>query len=63
MTASGTGASGHGIGRGQNVGDVTPAAHLKFVAARCGIVRFCRVADGDWRLDRVYFLAFLNPSR
>jgi hypothetical protein len=26
-------------------------------------VRFCRVADLDWRLGRVYFLAFLNPSR
>jgi hypothetical protein len=24
-------------------------------------VRFCRVADLGWRLDRVYFLAFLNP--
>jgi hypothetical protein len=23
----------------------------------------CRVADLDWRLSRVYFLAFLNPSR
>jgi hypothetical protein len=22
----------------------------------------CRVADLDWRLGRVYFLAFLNPS-
>jgi hypothetical protein len=26
-------------------------------------VRFCRVAGLDWRLGRVYFLAFLNPSR
>ena len=25
--------------------------------------RICRVADLDWRLGRVYFLAFLNPSR
>lgn len=23
----------------------------------------CRFADLDWRLGRVYFLAFLNPSR
>ena len=23
----------------------------------------CRVAGLDWRLGRVYFLAFLNPSR
>src|ERR1700720_2485185 len=23
----------------------------------------CRVAGGNWRLDRVYFLAFLNPSQ
>ena len=23
----------------------------------------CRVADSDWQLGRVYFLAFLNPSR
>jgi hypothetical protein len=22
----------------------------------------CRIAGLDWRLDRVYFLAFLNPS-
>jgi hypothetical protein len=26
-------------------------------------IRVCRVADLDWRLGRVYFLAFLNPSR
>jgi hypothetical protein len=26
-------------------------------------VRFCRVAGLEWRLGRVYFLAFLNPSR
>jgi amino acid transporter len=26
-------------------------------------VRSCRVVSLDWRLDRVYFLAFLNPSR
>ena len=26
-------------------------------------VRLCRVAGLDWRLGRVYFLAFLNPSR
>ncbi len=25
--------------------------------------RSCRVADLGWRLGRVYFLAFLNPSR
>jgi hypothetical protein len=25
--------------------------------------RFCRVVDLDWQLGRVYFLAFLNPSR
>jgi len=23
----------------------------------------CRVTDLDWRLGRVYFLAFLNPSQ
>lgn len=23
----------------------------------------CRIVDLDWRLDRVYFLAFLNPSQ
>jgi hypothetical protein len=26
-------------------------------------VRFCRVENLDWQLGRVYFLAFLNPSR
>jgi hypothetical protein len=28
-----------------------------------GNALFCRIADLDWRLDRGYFLAFLNPSR
>lgn len=26
------------------------------------VTLICRVADLDWRLARVYFLAFLNPS-
>ena len=32
-------------------------------ATSCRTVRICRVADLDWRLGRVYFLPFLNPSR
>ena len=28
-----------------------------------GNARSCRIVDLDWRLDRVYFLTFLNPSQ
>ena len=34
-----------------------------FASALHGNALSCRVADLDWRLGRVYFLAFLNPSR
>jgi hypothetical protein len=34
-----------------------------YIALMLAVVRFCRVPDLDWRLGRVYFLAFLNPSR
>ncbi len=33
------------------------------IAALGTNARTCRVADLGWRLGRVYFLAFLNPSR
>jgi hypothetical protein len=38
-------------------------AEYSYIAALGGNVLNCRAGDLDWRLGRVYFLAFLNPSR
>jgi hypothetical protein len=34
---------------------------MNLIAARLANVLFCRIVDLDWRLDRVYFLAFFEP--
>ena len=46
-------------------GSVLKAAHVRiFCIATLELnVLNCRAMDLDWRLSRVYFLAFLNPSR
>src|SRR5580704_8745678 len=50
---------GSACGLGSQPGSMSKLYMIAFAST----VRFCRVADLDWRLSRVYFLAFLNPSR
>jgi hypothetical protein len=41
---------------------ISLAVYLYIVALEVNVLT-CRVAGLDWRSARVYFLAFLNPSR
>jgi hypothetical protein len=47
---------------GRRVSAETPCEPIHEPLTR-GNALICRVAGLDWRLDRVYFLAFLNPSQ
>jgi hypothetical protein len=63
VQGGGTGFAGRGHRPGLRISHTVVRPHSDLCTHAGWTVLFCRVAGLDWRLGRVYFLAFLNPSQ